>query len=132
MNDTKKSAAGTGSRLPMVVALLALLVSCVFGFGLTQNIAGLRGEVASVAQQSAVKDELAALRQDVDGMRKRLDGIADLDVVARRAVLAASVTELTQRIGLLAGTVDNDDYARKLNEAMRLMQEIQNDLDAQQ
>ncbi len=117
------------SRWPLIVALLALLISVVFGFGLTQNVSGLRQEIAKVAELSDVRAEMEGLRTEMGALQKRLDGIDDLENVARRAVISASLVDLSQRLGVLAGTVENDDHARKLNEAMRLMQEIQADLD---
>ncbi|UZP67856.1 hypothetical protein N1030_02455 [Desulfovibrio mangrovi] len=116
-------------NLPMIVSLLALIVSVVFAFGLTQNVSGLRQEVERVAEQGEVRAELNAVKTDVAALQKRLDGIADFDKEARKAVLTATMLDLTQRLGVLAGTVDNDVYARKLGEAMKLMQEIQADLD---
>ncbi|GFM33439.1 hypothetical protein LN040_00425 [Desulfovibrio subterraneus] len=118
-----------GLNLSMVVALLALIVSVVFGFGVTQNVSGLRQEVERVAQQGEVRAELDVVKTDVAALQKRLDSVSDFDAVARKAVLSATMLDLTQRLGVLAGTVDNDAYARKLNDAMKLMQEIQADLE---
>lgn len=131
MKEQEKSVETSGrgcSRLPLVLSSLALIISIVFGFGLTQNISGLRDEVVRVSEQSAMRGEIEGMRSDIAALKTRLDGFADLDTVARKAVLSASMLELTQRVGLLAGIVENDEYARKLNEAMRLMQEIQSDL----
>ena len=118
-----------GLNLSMVVSLLALIVSVVFGFGVTQNVSGLRQEVERVAQQGEVRAELDVVKTEVAALQKRLDSVSDFDAVARKAVLSATMLDLTQRLGVLAGTVDNDAYARKLNDAMKLMQEIQADLE---
>ncbi|MFV0350045.1 MAG: hypothetical protein ACK5JO_15840 [Halodesulfovibrio sp.] len=127
--EKKNGACRRGLNLSMVVALLALIVSVVFGFGMTQNVSGLRQEVERVAQQGEVRAELDAVKTDVAALQKRLDSISDFDAVARKAVLSATMLDLTQRLGVLAGTVDNDAHARKLNDAMKLMQEIQADLE---
>lgn len=112
------------SRIPLVLAALALIISVVVGFGVTQNISGMREEVVRLSALSSELASVAALREEVAVLSARLESVGDLETAARKAAISAALEDLTHRTEALAATVGDAGQEKTLKEQAQALREM--------
>lgn len=123
-------------KIALFMSILALLVMVVLFFGLNQNISGLSQKVDQVAELpdqvatlsdkvDAVNGATASLDSRVTGIESQMDELEKLPQMARRAVLANILNELSQNAEYLSGRVETPEQAERLRQAAGIIQGIQ-------
>ena len=112
-------------KVALFVSLASMILVVIFFFGLNQNISGLNREVGKV---SDMNEKLADLNVRFATVEQKMSAIDAVPAEVKRALVTGMLGDLAQRTGRLAGELDSAEQTAKLNQAVQLLQEVQQEL----
>lgn len=98
------------SRVSLVLALVAVLLSGVLFFKANQSISGLSQDVAGLGTKIGTMDG-------------RMAELENMPAKTKKMVLNTMIMEMAQKASYLSSQVDDQEQAAKLMQAMELLQQ---------
>ncbi len=98
------------SRMALLIALVAVLLTGVLFFKANQSIGVLHTDISGIDQKIGTIDV-------------RMAELENLPAKSKKMVLSTIIMEMAQKASYLSGQVDNQEQAAKLLQAMELLQQ---------
>ncbi|SKA78791.1 hypothetical protein [Desulfobaculum bizertense] len=114
MEKTKKDM----GKVALIVSILSVVLLVVFFFGLNQNLTSLNQQVSVIP---GIQNQIATMETDLATLK-------DLPSQTRRMVVGTMLDEMAQKANFLGGQMEDEAQAAKLQEAMKLIQGVQADM----
>lgn len=122
-------AAGPARRdlttISMVVAAAAVVLMCIFYFSLNQQIQGLQNQVQTL---SAMQPRISTLETQMTDMDGRVTALQDLPTRTKQMVLRNTLEEMAHQAAFLGTQMGDEGQNAKLQEARKLLQQVQGQL----
>ena len=122
-------AAGPAKRdlttISMVIAAAAVVLMCIFYFSLNQQIQGLQNQVQIL---SAMQPRVSTLETQMTDMDTRVTALQDLPSRTKQMVLRNTLAEMAHQAAFLGTQLGDEAQNAKLQEARKLLQQVQGQL----
>ncbi|HKK32853.1 MAG TPA: hypothetical protein VJ934_04755 [Desulfomicrobiaceae bacterium] len=113
------------TTISMTIAAAAVVLMCIFYFSLNQQIQGLQSEVRTL---SAMQPRVSTLETQITDMDARVTALQDLPSRTRQMVLRNTLEEMAHQAAFLGTQLGDEAQNAKLQEARKLMQQVQGQL----
>lgn len=126
---SKEEVGGTRKDMGMVsivISVLAVFLLVVFYFAVNKNVDELSDKVGLITE---TRDMVQDMDTRVEGMEKRIADLENMPEVVKSMILGGMIQEIDQKAGYIGANV-NDEQKNKLEQARKLMKEVQEELTA--
>ncbi|MFO7728029.1 MAG: hypothetical protein R6X11_06845 [Desulfonatronovibrio sp.] len=122
VGGTKKDMATVG----IIISVLAVFLLVVFYFAINKNVDELSGKVDLITE---TRDKLQDMDNSLTQMDQRIADLENMPEVVKSMVLGGMIQEIDQKAGYIGANV-NDEQKSKLEQARKLMNQVQEELTA--
>lgn len=123
IGGTKKDTAMVG----IIISVLAVFLLVVFYFAINKNVDELSGKVELITE---TRDKLQDMDNSLTQMDQRIADLENMPQLVKSMVLGGMLQEINQKARYIGANV-SDEQKSKLEQARKLMKEVENELTAE-
>ncbi|MFP4084109.1 MAG: hypothetical protein ACLFP9_00400 [Desulfonatronovibrio sp.] len=122
ISGTKKDMATVG----IIISVLAVFLLVVFYFAINKNVDELSGKVELITE---TRDKLHDMDNSLTQMDQRIADLENMPQLVKTMILGGMLQEISQKAEYIGANV-NDEQKGKLEQARKLMNEVEKELTA--